>query len=703
MNDFSQDWTSSYTPQWLRVLHHLIGAVRVRGLEIGCFEGRTSLWLAEHILTGPDSSLDCVDSWANPSTGIEARFDRNTAAHQDVIRKYQVPSSTWLASQVTHWNSPPYDFIYVDGDHRADAVLTDLTLCWPLLRPGGVLICDDYQHSAVEPCTKLGIDAFFSCRRDWHLLHQDYQFIVRKTVGIEAVVVSVNYSDYLAQTLPILMRYVDQAVVVTDHDDPETARVVSRNPGAKVVKTDQFYRNGARFNKGAAINVGLKELHRDNWVLLLDADIGITQPIPIPQDRRTIWGVTRRKVVGPERFHKAMLVGADDLPKLNLIHMHDGYTPIGFFQMWHWPTCPQWMPENYGDASTSDIELACRWPAQRRRLIPGFDVLHLETNDMEQGINWHGRVTRRFGHDTPAPQCEGSQSEPLQDQGSLSETIQSQTPADPMERGVLTAANSLYWPVLRLLVQATRQMGESIAVVDHGLTTIQRQWLVQEGVLIPEIPMPAEWEQIMEGQQRVELAITPQAWIKPWICMHSPFSKTIWIDSDAVPVRDLHRLFGLLDESPWVTLESWISSDIARYLHEPLFHELSGHRPHRFENAHRVNTGVFGFHPDDAWIAKWWEMCMRISSDENLLGKCRLRDQGALVACLCTVAPTVQTPRIQLDRGLNWPVNGVKSQNKGDRRVYDWRDKDLLKQLQADHPDVSVIHWMGTPKPWQLQ
>src|SRR6056297_1586554 len=41
------------------------------------------------------------------------------------------------------------------------------------------------------------------------------------------------------------------------------------------------------------------------------------------------------------------------------------------------------------------------------------------------------------------------------------------------QRGVLTAANSRYWPTLRLLAEAVRGANESLAVVDHGLTAKQ--------------------------------------------------------------------------------------------------------------------------------------------------------------------------------------------------------------------------------------
>jgi len=39
-----------------------------------------------------------------------------------------------------------FDAIYIDGDHTAEGVLTDLAMAWPLLKVGGVLIFDDFAH-----------------------------------------------------------------------------------------------------------------------------------------------------------------------------------------------------------------------------------------------------------------------------------------------------------------------------------------------------------------------------------------------------------------------------------------------------------------------------------------------------------------------------------------------------------------------------
>lgn len=42
------------------------------------------------------------------------------------------------------------DFVFVDGDHREEAVREDLEAWWPKIQPGGVLVGDDYSWPGVE-------------------------------------------------------------------------------------------------------------------------------------------------------------------------------------------------------------------------------------------------------------------------------------------------------------------------------------------------------------------------------------------------------------------------------------------------------------------------------------------------------------------------------------------------------------------------
>lgn len=72
--EFTSDWHSPHEPLWYEHLGPLDGRP-VRCLEIGSHEGRSALWIVQHLLSHPDSTLTCIDPW--PNRDAERRFDAN--------------------------------------------------------------------------------------------------------------------------------------------------------------------------------------------------------------------------------------------------------------------------------------------------------------------------------------------------------------------------------------------------------------------------------------------------------------------------------------------------------------------------------------------------------------------------------------------------------------------------------------------------
>ncbi|RNF84389.1 class I SAM-dependent methyltransferase [Montanilutibacter psychrotolerans] len=147
---YSENWFEHNIPHWEQWLADLRGRQGARALEIGSFEGRSTLWLCENILTADDSRIDCIDLFrADPVYGdYVQRFRANTAAHRARIREFAGPSFEMLRRV-----EGPYDIVYVDGWHSAFGALADGVMTWPLLKVGGVMIFDDYLW--VPP--KLGV------------------------------------------------------------------------------------------------------------------------------------------------------------------------------------------------------------------------------------------------------------------------------------------------------------------------------------------------------------------------------------------------------------------------------------------------------------------------------------------------------------------------------------------------------------------
>ncbi len=138
---FSTDWFHHNIPHWEQWLGSLRGKPGLRALEIGSFEGRSTIWLCENLLTAADSSIDCLDFFqVDPVYGdYHARFRANTAAWRERIREFAGSSFESLRRV-----EGPYDIVYIDGWHAAFGALADGAMAWPLLNVGGVMIFDDY-------------------------------------------------------------------------------------------------------------------------------------------------------------------------------------------------------------------------------------------------------------------------------------------------------------------------------------------------------------------------------------------------------------------------------------------------------------------------------------------------------------------------------------------------------------------------------
>ncbi len=177
---FTTDWFGGHIPVWQSYLSHLAGVPSIRFLEIGCFEGRATIWLLGNILTHETARIDCIDPFI--LLGAENNFDHNVkvALAEHKVRKIRGCSQEIARGlPLNH-----YDAIYIDGSHIASDVLEDAILAFRLLKPGGIMIFDDYEwnwYNDPQLQPKMAIDAFLNVyQRKYELLHKAYQVLIRK-------------------------------------------------------------------------------------------------------------------------------------------------------------------------------------------------------------------------------------------------------------------------------------------------------------------------------------------------------------------------------------------------------------------------------------------------------------------------------------------------------------------------------------------
>ena len=147
-------------------------------VEIGVWKGGSVISFASRmrdmnldgVVIAVDTWLGSWDHWTsdewfahlNFSNGFPALY--HTFAANIVgegLQDYVLPlplDSINAANVLRHHQVRPLDVVHIDGGHDYHAVTSDLREWWPMIRPEGVLIGDDYPH---WPEVKKAFDDFF--------------------------------------------------------------------------------------------------------------------------------------------------------------------------------------------------------------------------------------------------------------------------------------------------------------------------------------------------------------------------------------------------------------------------------------------------------------------------------------------------------------------------------------------------------------
>ena len=188
------NWFDGYARQaFERWLLNLAGKPDLKFLQIGVFTGDATVWLAENILTSPTSTLIDVDTWkGSPDESVHQAFNwddvRKTYANKKSKYENVYVAEGSSATFFARVNQSTYDFIYIDGDHTAQAVYADAVNSWKVLKPNGILAFDDYTWGDGLPdqrfAPKPGINKFLDeMMGEYELLEQGAQVWIRKKQG----------------------------------------------------------------------------------------------------------------------------------------------------------------------------------------------------------------------------------------------------------------------------------------------------------------------------------------------------------------------------------------------------------------------------------------------------------------------------------------------------------------------------------------
>lgn len=153
------DWSKVHIKHWEKIITKRLNKPDpITMIEVGCFEGRSTLWFADHLKNNQRSRLVCIDSWTGGEeverenlgfdmNVVENNFHNNIDQHpyRDQIYIYKGLSEDILSKLLYNYFQS-VDFIYLDGSHTQRDSLVDLTLSLLLIKKGGIIIVDDYLN-----------------------------------------------------------------------------------------------------------------------------------------------------------------------------------------------------------------------------------------------------------------------------------------------------------------------------------------------------------------------------------------------------------------------------------------------------------------------------------------------------------------------------------------------------------------------------
>ncbi len=157
-------------------------------LEIGCFEGLSSVFFADNLLDHPDSSLMCVDPFMTTDSNDHSEFLQNdeeknfdyNISHCKNSSKIEINKIT--SDKFFEDNTKTFDFIYIDGCHISEVVKRDMENSFACLEKGGIMWMDDYLGWG-KIQIKNTIDRFLDKYNDqFVLIYSGYQLAIRKTM-----------------------------------------------------------------------------------------------------------------------------------------------------------------------------------------------------------------------------------------------------------------------------------------------------------------------------------------------------------------------------------------------------------------------------------------------------------------------------------------------------------------------------------------
>ena len=154
-------------------------------LEIGCFEGLSSVFFADNFIDNEHSNLTCVDPFLSIDNdhseflqnNEEMNFDFNMSIckNSDKIKIHKTTSDIFFEN-----NNNFYNFIYIDGCHEENFIMRDMENSFKFLEKNGIMWMDDYMGGDGIKIRNV-MDTFLEkYKGQYELIHKGYQLAIKK-------------------------------------------------------------------------------------------------------------------------------------------------------------------------------------------------------------------------------------------------------------------------------------------------------------------------------------------------------------------------------------------------------------------------------------------------------------------------------------------------------------------------------------------
>ena len=226
------------------------------------------------------------------------------------------------------------------------------------------------------------------------VLKRSTQSIINATINqtiakrkIDVIITSVDYNDFLILSLENNTKYFENITVVTSNDDI-TCQNICKSYGVKCITTDVFYEDDFVFNKGRAINIGIESIVNPEFILLLDADIIVTNKFDLSNLELDTLYTSDRWICYNHFQYEKWEKGETSVNNLPKYERDNGY---GFFQLFNFNNSldVKWYPSELENSSHPDLKFSSYFP---KKQTIDVDIIHL--GDVKK--NWNGRKSEKF-------------------------------------------------------------------------------------------------------------------------------------------------------------------------------------------------------------------------------------------------------------------------------------------------------------------